>query len=846
MNINININQKAEFLLGQTLTPTQSEYLMKAQIEGLESFYKAVEVLYATIAKPQKKVDNQKDYRILLSGAFRARSERFLRATTGDYSNKLILKEIGKVCTDGKTVWADPRSQFLAGFPLVQKIMGVRGQIYHEAAHILYTDFSPLKKWQNEWPRLSAEDRFRITQKKSFLNIVEDAAIELALCTEFPGAAPYIRFLNETAMNQYPMLEEFEAKNNAIKVFQVAMNMHGCVGYVKGNAQNPEIASIIEKGIPIMEKGRRARTTKDRLVCAEELYALCEPFIEEEIRLGNLMFDLFESMKGSMDPNALGQARPMPVDPTEFRKPVKMPNQNKQQDPQNQDPSQDPSESDDKSSQESSSSSDTQESDAQESSDSESSSSEGSSSDASEQEGDEEGEGSENGDGESSSSDASSDEESEGSGNGSSDESSDEEESENGSGTGDDSDEESEESDDDSEGSSSGDSDSEDDESASESGSQNDAVSKSNQNTSSDDSNGKRPEGESDDPSSSPELSDEEIEEMERQLQEEMENLMNEISEEMEEIMSDVEKEEEAAKKAEQRANKIKEYLKTVKYSDNHKHCSMNVDSPTASPIFSQDELKSRYKELFEPIKPVTRNLTKNLKNAIKYNLDQKHYGLTSGKIAQNQLYRKDQKIYYQQIDKSDEADLVIEVLVDESGSMRDYGRYMHAIRACIMMAEVCQSLKIPFAVTGHDAVNGRPQTRINHYIRFEKPIAEQKQNVCKIYPRHNTREGMSLKYAGEYLAQQPQKDKLLLVISDGDPFHNDGSGYFMETRAQLDAAAVVEDLQKKYGITTVGIAIGDGQDAIASIYKNFISVNNLEGLPKKLVKILEKRLFKN
>jgi|GEM_PF-4922620 Mg-chelatase subunit ChlD len=767
----------------------------------------------------QKTIDAIK---LLMSGAFRARCERYLRAITGNYRNRLVFQP-GKVCTDGKTVWADPTSGLIADLELARKIIAVRGQIAHEAFHILYTDFTSVKRWAEEMKRLPPEDQFRLRQRKDFLNIVEDSAIELAGCTEFPGLAPYIRLLNETAFERMKDLGWYEENTNRLRAFMNACMMYGIIGQVKGLIKDPELAEAFERAKPHLDAGRVARTTRDRQKESDAIWEIAKPFIEEQIAIGNLM-DLFQNLKGNdVNEHGNGMGRPMPADPTEFRKP--RPQQGSGQGEQ-------------------------QPFGSKGSQDDESAASKGKAKKPSQQ--DDPASGSKAGRGKNQ--------------NGS--EKSEEEESQNASGAGQDqgedpgknsspSDLSGDESDEEEDASGSGGRDDESgdgDANADEEGD----VAAGDDNNSAGGIAGGEAEDNGDDAENGDDIAgdtegdegnadgsegDDAVAEDEAEgNDEELRNLLKEIQKEIGEVLSEMEREELAKSQSEKRAERVKEHLRSLKYSDKHNGFKVRpyyYQNPT-------DFEKAVVKEIEDEIRSLARNLTRRIQNVLRYNQDEKRTGLTSGYLNQSELWRKDGRVFVQKKDKSDEADLAILVLVDESGSMEESNRYKHARKAAVMIANVCEALRIPLAIMGHQAIHCRNVVEHYHYVTFERPLREQVANLARITHRQNTREGISLKYAAEYLMQQPQRDKLLLVISDGDPFHVDANdNIFSGEPAQIDAALVVEEYEKK-GMAIIGIAIGEGQDLIASIYKNFISINKLEALPQKLVTLIEKRVLKN
>ena len=154
-----------------------------------------------------------------------------------------------------------------------------------------------------------------------------------------------------------------------------------------------------------------------------------------------------------------------------------------------------------------------------------------------------------------------------------------------------------------------------------------------------------------------------------------MDEILDSLEEQLETAFDEAAKEEYDKEEQKEHDRRIREFARTVKFSDLHRHIY-----PITIRDFDVDEsLIYRYNETFEPIKGLARSLTKKMRDIIRYNEDVKTTGLISGKINRNQLYRMDKLVFYKRQEKSDEADLAIVLLVDESGSMGFRGRYLHA-----------------------------------------------------------------------------------------------------------------------------------------------------------------------
>lgn len=318
----------------------------------------------------------------------------------------------------------------------------------------------------------------------------------------------------------------------------------------------------------------------------------------------------------------------------------------------------------------------------------------------------------------------------------------------------------------------------------------------------------------------------------------ELEEMLKRLNEQLDKVKDEIAKEEYDRQEQLKREKEIMEFARDVRYSDLHRNISVEVQVK----FDIDDTIKEQYETEFLQIHNLTRNLIKNLKDIIRYNEDIKINGLYTGRVNRSQLSRIDKKIFYQRKEKAEEADLAILMLIDQSGSMSG-DRIYYARLASMMMFEVCTNLGIPFAVIGHFAGWREDRVYHRHYMDFENP--NDKYKLALIRAHDNTREGVSLKYAGEYLLQRPEQDKILIAISDGEPEHLSKSDIYEGEVAQKDTARVVKYLESK-GIKVFGVAIGEGKSKIKEIYlHNYIDIPSINLLPVRLVNLIRRNLFK-
>ncbi|MDO8275857.1 MAG: VWA domain-containing protein, partial [Serpentinimonas sp.] len=93
---------------------------------------------------------------------------------------------------------------------------------------------------------------------------------------------------------------------------------------------------------------------------------------------------------------------------------------------------------------------------------------------------------------------------------------------------------------------------------------------------------------------------------------------------------------------------------------------------------------------------------------------------------------------------------------------------------------------------------------------------------------------GAALRHAGAQLRQRPQKKRLLLVITDGEPADRDVRD---PQYLRHDARRAVEELQRE-GIQTFGLSLDPRADAyVERIFgaRHYAVIDRIERLPERL-----------
>lgn len=268
-----------------------------------------------------------------------------------------------------------------------------------------------------------------------------------------------------------------------------------------------------------------------------------------------------------------------------------------------------------------------------------------------------------------------------------------------------------------------------------------------------------------------------------------------------------------------------------------HSRCNVHVERLAHVP----DELKAEYDKCSAQLTKYAKQTTKLLAQQLKAKAyGGRQEGLYFGqKLEARALIRNDGKCFSNRRLPQNTAPMAFAILIDESGSMS--GSRINAARTtAIILYEACCNLKIPCCVYGHSAdQHGHGSLDLYSYCEFDKVDKNDKYRLMNVAARSQNRDGAALQAMYKKLEARPEKNKVLLVISDGQPC---ASGYYGE-----DACADMQNIVKKSnrkGMKTFAAAIGSDKPAINGIYgEGFIDISDLDQMPKILLKLLKKQL---
>lgn len=256
----------------------------------------------------------------------------------------------------------------------------------------------------------------------------------------------------------------------------------------------------------------------------------------------------------------------------------------------------------------------------------------------------------------------------------------------------------------------------------------------------------------------------------------------------------------------------------------------------------SPEYLHSLYSTIVNENAGQIRILTKRLDTIFKSDCEE-NIPATSGKynIMRGSIGTT-ARIFDKKRDPENLKDAAVVLCVDLSGSMGGY-KVREAKRTSVIFAEALTALKIPYYIMGFSADTGADAVH-QHYVTWTDKKSE-RETLAVMKASGNNFDGYSIRYAARLLKDKAASNKLLFVISDGQPVCS-RYGYFNAACGIADTVNAIKDSRKV--ATTFGIAIGRGckPETLQSMYgKDFICVEEASNLANTLGKKLQKLLAK-
>ncbi len=184
--------------------------------------------------------------------------------------------------------------------------------------------------------------------------------------------------------------------------------------------------------------------------------------------------------------------------------------------------------------------------------------------------------------------------------------------------------------------------------------------------------------------------------------------------------------------------------------------------------------------------------------------------------------------------------DLAVLVLLDLSASTNeavegsDKSVLALTREACALVATAINGIGDPFAIHGF-ASDGRHDVQYYGFKHFNQRFDDEaKSRLAGMQGGLSTRMGAAMRHSGQHLLRQPERKKLLLVITDGEPADIDERD---PQHLRRDARKAVDELAAK-GVMAYCLTLDPNADNyVKRIFgaNNYTVIDHVQRLPEKL-----------
>ncbi len=302
-----------------------------------------------------------------------------------------------------------------------------------------------------------------------------------------------------------------------------------------------------------------------------------------------------------------------------------------------------------------------------------------------------------------------------------------------------------------------------------------------------------------------------------------------------------------------------------IRYGNAHNNIDININRKVDISV----RMKEDYNKLSKVLLPISKRLQQQIKPILAENKNTKYLrNQISGKrVDMRNVAHEDNRCFSTKLIPNC-SDLVVGILIDESGSMSAaytssskserpvsaaytsssqselhvgaYRRIDVSMATAILLEDFCRNLSIPITIYGHTSIG--KEVELFSYAEFDSIDRNDKYRLMDIRARSENRDGCAIRFVCERLLTRNEEIKLMIIISDGQPSAYGYSG----TEAEADIRGIKREYENK-GISMFSAAIGDDRNNIQRIYKNgYLDISNLEELPKRLAALITKHIKTN
>lgn len=216
------------------------------------------------------------------------------------------------------------------------------------------------------------------------------------------------------------------------------------------------------------------------------------------------------------------------------------------------------------------------------------------------------------------------------------------------------------------------------------------------------------------------------------------------------------------------------------------------------------------------------------------------------GSVVPNRLWRvgrtRDAKLFVRKI-KNHSMDLVVDILIDASGSQRSRQADV-AIQAYIL-SEALTNVEIPHRVMSFCTF--WDYTIMHRFRSYDDPRTAN-ENIFEYTTSSNNRDGLAIQAAADGLLEREEENKLLIILSDGRPndviVNRPNARNPMVYRGEYAARDTAFEVRKlrNLGVAVLGVFAGEEKDLSTEkkiFGKDFAYIRNIEQFARTVGKYL-------
>ena len=248
-----------------------------------------------------------------------------------------------------------------------------------------------------------------------------------------------------------------------------------------------------------------------------------------------------------------------------------------------------------------------------------------------------------------------------------------------------------------------------------------------------------------------------------------------------------------------------------------------------------------RVSRTFERIKPEETSREKYLAEGDVINED-----LLLNYLVERQRWPSPRVNFYEK-PRTARRDLAVMILLDCSGSTGESREEKRTIdletHATVVLGEALSTLDDRFAACGFNS-NGPRSVHFYMFKDFAQPWNRTTARVLRgVQPAHSTRIGAAIRHAGWRLEQQPNKQKLIILITDGRP--QDQAYDPNNLYAQHDVRMACQE-NERLGVHTFAISTTENSatDMQLMFGKRYVLLQHIKRLPELLPRLYSRLTF--